>query len=164
MRERYEKIRYEYTYEARLIQADRTVKERYIAVKNELLAYSGVRCRMTKRGETFALGRKTIARLAMRGKTLCLSLALDPSAYDGGKYAVERVNNSSTPCRYKLRSARRVKYAAELIADAFDGLAKKDPEYIELDFYLPYEGVYSLMRRGAVKRKIISGEKDIEIT
>lgn len=63
-----------------------------------------------------------------------------------------------------MTSARRAKYVAELIARVMSERAKKNSDYQPRDFYLPSEGVMSLMSKGLVKRKIGYGEKLFKVT
>ena len=151
--ERNEKISYAYSFMAKLSQLTPQVKEWYSQVKNELLSYVGVRVKAGNKFETFSLSRRTVARLTVRGKTLCIMLAIDPATC-AKKYAVE-TSKSSTPCLYRLKSARRVKYSAELIAGMMSYFnASKNADYVPSDFYVPYEGVVTLMNKKLVKRRL----------
>lgn len=148
-----ETITYAYSFIAKLSQLSAQVKEWYSTVKNNLLSYRDVRVKAGNKFETFSVKRRTVARLTVRGKTLCVMLAIDPQTV-AKKYAVE-TSKSSTPCLYRLKSARRVKYAGELI----DGMMKYFnvglvEGYIPQDYYVPYEGVITLMRKDLVKRRL----------
>lgn len=157
-----EQVRYAYTYAARLARLQPQSKEWYVRLKNELLSYVGVRAKTAKGGERFSVGRQTVGRLTVRGKTLCLALTVEASAYAGGKYRIERARDGSLV--YRIRSERRAKYALELIADAMRKFAvEKDPTYLAQDFYVPYAGVYTLMQQGLVKRDTRLTEKKYRI-
>ena len=159
VRERFETMSYSFSYTARLVQLKPQSKEWYTALKNELLSYGKVRARTGTRCETFTCGRRTVARIAVRGKTLCLFLALDPARYAETKFSVEETR-SNTPALYRIRSALRARYAAELIADAMrEAGAEKLPDFTPQDYYPPYEGTLSLMKKGLVKRNIKTSEK-----
>lgn len=161
--ERFEKMGYTYTYSARLIQMKDESKEWYSLIKNELLSYKKVRSRISNRCETFMYGRGAVAKFTVRGKTLCLSLALDPADYAESKFSVEQ-GTGNTPCMYRIRSALRSRYALLLIADMFNKLgAEKDEAYIAQDYYLPYEGTVALMERGLAKRRITSKSRKFRI-
>ena len=122
----YVRVRYDRSFEAKLIQADDTLKRWYSELKNELLSYKKVTSRLSWQHEAFRLGRGTVAKLVIRGKTLRIYLALDPSAYDGSKYVVEDASEHAkfekTPLLYRIRSERRCRYAKELIAAAIAAL------------------------------------------
>lgn len=156
-----ETVRYSRSFVAKLCQLKDETKEWYSQLKNDLLSYERVKTRLSWRKETFRIGRMTVARIAIRGKTLCLMIAVEPAGYSGTKYSVEDVSNvaatSDTPTLYRIKSERKLKYAKEMIA----GLMKeikiyKDPRYEGKDYFLPYEGDMSLMHRGLVKR-IVTG-------
>ena len=62
------------SFMAKLIQCGGLMQERYGAVKNELLSYNKVKSRLGWSGEAFRRGRATVAKLAIRGKTLVICL------------------------------------------------------------------------------------------
>ena len=154
LEERHETMSYSYSCMARLIQLKSESKEWYSQIKNALLSYNGVRVRAGKKYEAFYVGRKAVARLTVRGKTLCLLLALNVDDYVNTKYGAEAVN-SSTPCMIKVKSARKAKYSCELIAEAMKLLnVDVNANYELQDYYMPYEGAVALMQKGLVKRNI----------
>ena len=160
--ERQETMRYKYSFLARVIQLEPQAKEWYSQIKNELLSYRGIRVRSSNKSETFFSGRKAAARLVVRGKTLCLLLAIDPDSVDK-KYRVER-SKSGTPCLIRLKSARRVKQARQLIAELMNGLGRVKADNFEpKDYFLPYEGVVSLLQKDLVKRNLRSTNKTYRI-
>lgn len=156
-----ERVHYNRSYLAKLSQLGNESKEWYTALKNELLSYERIKDRTSWRRETFRYGRNAIARIAVRGKTLCLLLAVEPEGYEGTKYTVENVsdvaNTVDTPTLYRIKSVRRLKYAKEMISGIMKELKiYKKPAYEPQDFYVPYEGDMALMERGLVKR-VVSG-------
>lgn len=165
VRERYETVRYDYTYTARLVRLKPEAKDWYCAIKNELLSFERVRSRTGKRCETFFAGRTAIARLAVRGKTLTVKLSEDALQYADGKPWLKRTGaKSTTPCVCRVTSARRAKYVTELISRTLSARLTKNKDYEPRDFYMPYEGVMSLMSKGLVKRKLGHGEKLFRVT
>ncbi len=163
IRDRIEHMRYQSTMLAKLIRLDAKAKEWYSAIKNELLSYRKIRVRMGKRFEVFFYGRKTVARLGVRGKTLCLYFAGNAKEFSKTKYAVEDVGTNSL-CLYRVKSALRVKYARALIKNLMRNTgACKDPDYVAQDYYMPYEDIVSLMKKGLVRRKLSSENKIYKI-
>ena len=159
--EGHEQVRYNRSFAAKLCQLSNEAKEWYSILKNDLLSYERVKARQSWKRETFRVGRITIARLVIRGKTLCLLLAVEPISYTGTKYSVEDVSNMAntmdTPTLYRVKSTRRLKYAKDMIAGMMKELKSyKDPRYEAKDYFLPYEGDMALMQRGLVKR-VVSG-------
>lgn len=163
-----ERVRYDRSLTAKLCQMKNETKEWYSALKNELLSYDKVKDRMSWRRETFRIGRMAFARLVVRGKTLCLLLAVEPSGYSGTKYAVEDVSNvantADTPTLYRIKSERRLKYAHEMIAGLMKELkVYKNTRYVAEDFFMPFEGDMSLMQRGLVKRLVSGSTRTFKI-
>lgn len=163
-----ERVRYDRSFTAKICQLKNETKGWYTEIKNELMSYERVRERMSWRRESFRIGRMTFARLIVRGKTLCLLLAVEPAGYAGTKYTVEDVSNvastADTPCLYRIKSARKLKYAKEMIAGLMKELKiYKDSHYEAQDFFLPYEGDMGLMERGLVKRVVTGSTRVFKI-
>lgn len=149
-------IRYRYnrSFEAKLIQSDDTVKRYYSELKNCLLSYKKVTSRISWRHESFRKGRPAAAKFVIRGKTLCLCLALDPENYEESKYIVNDMSRyarfAGTPLMYRIKNERRLRYAKELIAFLFEGTEPSGHE--DEDFAaIPYEDTQSLVERGLIK-------------
>lgn len=154
-----ERVHYDRSMSAKIAQLKSDSKEWYSDLKNDLLSYEKVKTRLSWKRETFRIGRMTVARLVVRGKTLCLMLAVEPAGYSGTKYTVEDVSNvaatADTPTMYRIKSIRRLKYAKEMIAGMMKELKTyKDPRYEAKDYFVPYEGDMALMQRGLVKRVV----------
>lgn len=154
-------IRYRYnrSFEAKLIQSGIIVKRYYSELKNELLAYKKVTSRISWRHESFRRGRPTAAKFVIRGKTLCLCLALNPADYEGTKYIINDMSAyakfANTPLLYRIKNPRRVKYAKELIAALFGEENREEKEHTDYSA-IPYEDTQSLIDRGLIK--IVSRE------
>ena len=166
--EGHEIVRYERSFTAKVSHMNNESKEWYSALKNELLSYAKVKDRMSWKRETFRIGRMAVARLTVRGKTLCLLLAVEPDGYIGTKFNVEDVSKVAstmdTPTMYRIRSARRLKYAKELIEGMMSVLhIAKNPQFVEHDYYIPYAGDMSLMKRGLVKRVVTGTTRTFKI-
>lgn len=104
---------------AKLISSDEALKELFVEIANHILSFDGVNGRMSWRNLSFNKGRKTLAKLALRGKTLWLYLALDPKEYVDTKYHGEDHTDSKryekTPYSVKIKSGRGLKYAKALV-------------------------------------------------
>lgn len=163
-----ERVRYDRSFKAKHIQMKDESKEWYSTLKNELLSYQRVKSRLSWRKETFRIGRMPLARFVIRGKTLCLLLAIEPSGLQGTKFTVDDVSavasTADTPCQYRIKSARRAKYAKELIGIVMKELnMRKIPDYVAQDFFVPYEGTVSLMEKGLTKRVVSESTRTFEI-
>ncbi len=159
------RVGYNRSFEAKLIQSDEKLKNYYGEIKNCLLSY-GVRPRMSWQYETFKTGRNLLVKLAMRGKTLGVYLALEPEAYAGTKYKIDDVSavfkNSAVPVLYKLKNDRRVKYCKELIAAVMEkfGLGAKEISREDYALKYPYEELEPLIERGLVKLTKLKGASE----
>ena len=163
-----ERVRYDRSFNAKICQLKKESKDWYSALKNELLSYERVKERMSWKRETYRVGRMPLARFVVRGKTLCLLLAVEPAGYNGTKYTVEDVSNvastADTPTLFRIKSERRLKYAKEMIAGIMKELKLfKNPRYEAKDFFLPYEGDMALMQRGLVKRVVTGSTRVFRI-
>ncbi len=149
-------VRYNKSFTARLIQATDELKSRYSELKNYILAYKGVKNKISWKKEAFRLGRNTLAVFVIRGKTLCLCLALDPKQFENTKYKVNdlsiRSPKSKTPCLYRITNDRRVKYAKDLIDMLLieDYQAERLERALE-DYTLPYETTEALIARDLIR-------------
>jgi len=152
---RYIIIKYNKSFTAKIIQSSDEVKANYSRIKNELLSYKGVKARMSWKGETFYSGRVTYAKLCVRGKCLSLFLALDPKEYADSKYIVEDMSeiaaHEKTPCLYRLKNERRIKYSCELIEKVMQGREKAEQEEVDWASKYPYEETQPLVDRGLIK-------------
>ncbi|MCH5171289.1 MAG: bacterial Ig-like domain-containing protein [Erysipelotrichales bacterium] len=158
------KLRYDRSFTARYIQSDDEIKLWYTEIKNNLLSYKKVKARMSWKRESFRYGREQFAKLSYRGNTLCLFLPLNAADFEDTKYKVEDVsdnnNYAETPCMYRIKNARRAKYALELIAIASEKYDIPLVAHEAEDFYVPYEGLVELINKGLIKRNIKSKEDE----
>lgn len=150
-----ELTRYNRSYTARVIQADDELKARYSELKNYILAYKGVYNKITWKREAFFVDRRTcVATFAIRGKTLCLFLPVDPAKFDGTKYKVESRPNAKLPSMYRIKSDRSTKFAKEMLDIVFAevGVAE-NAEYKPINFRPVYKSTENLINKGYIKVK-----------
>ncbi len=150
-------MKFNRSFIARIIQGTDQQKNFYGAVKQALLSYKKVNSNIAWGAERFNKGRETIARFKIRGKTLCLYLALDPNEYKVSVYhhldASENKSMSGTPMMVKIKSPLGVKKAIRLIdemLEARDGIKR---DLLERDYaaMYPYETIEELIEEGLVK-------------
>lgn len=151
-------MKYNRSFIARIIQSSNEQKQYYGSVKTALLSYAKVNSNIGWSSERFNKGRETIARFKIRGKTLCLYLALNPTDYPYSVYhQVDVSGNKSlhgTPLMVKIKSPRGAKKAIRLIDDMLEKLgAVKRNKVIERDYaaMYPYETIEELIEDGLVK-------------
>ncbi|MDE7158072.1 MAG: hypothetical protein K2N74_00700 [Clostridiales bacterium] len=147
------------SFTAKIIQLDEVSKQWYSLLKNELLSYRKVRARMSWKRETYRLGRKCAARFVVRGKRLCLQLALSAESYAGTRYRVEDISDvkscADAPCLYRIKNARRAEYAKKLIADVMAQLGVEKAETAAENYVLPFESTDELIARGLIKKILV---------
>ncbi|MDE7181627.1 MAG: hypothetical protein K2O41_01165 [Clostridia bacterium] len=150
-------MKYNRSFIARIIQSPDEYKQYYGAVKHALLSYKKVNSNIAWGAERFNKGRETIARFKIRGKTLCLYLALDPNAYKTSVYhhldATDNKSMAGTPMMVKIKSALGVKKAIRLIDEMLEARGAEKRFVPERDYaaMYPYETIEELIEDGIVK-------------
>ena len=157
-------LRYDRSFMARLIQSEDEIKYWYTDIKNELLSYKGVKGRMSWKRETFKCGGKLVlAKLAYRGKVLCIFLPLNPADY-GEEYPVENASDKTcyedTPLMIRLKNSKRMDLARELINTVMERNKMVRVKHESVDYYVPYEGILDLINKGLAKRNIRTSEDE----
>jgi hypothetical protein len=157
-------VRYNKSFVAKLSQTTDETKGYYTALKNEILSYKRLRSNVSWKYDNIRAGWEAIAKFVVRGKTLCLYLAIDPDQYIDTKYKVERSNDklyAFTPCLYRIVNPRRVRYAAELMAVCAEqhGLKKLDIAPTA-DYYLPYQHTRVLIGKNLIKEYLVQERYD----
>lgn len=151
--------RYNRSYTARIIQADDELKARYSEIKNHLVSYQGVFNSITWNREAFYVTKRDcVATFAVRGKTLCLFLAVPASRFDGTKYKVEdrtqQVRNAKMPTMFRIKSDRATKYAKELIDMVLaEKGVKVNEDYKPVNYRPAYRSTDNLIRNGYIRVK-----------
>lgn len=160
-------VRLKRSYECKLRQADDEIKYYYSEIKNEMLAYARVKSGMSWNGDRFNLGRDTIAKININGKTLCLYLALNPDEYSITKYHHKYVGDikayESTPMMVKVKSNMGLKKAVQLIFEMMEHLKAQRKHRTPVDYVaeFPYKSDEELIAEGLIKASITE-KKDLE--
>lgn len=148
-------IRYNRSFTAKLIMGSSVLKNYYSIIKNELLRY-GVKSRISWRHETFRKGRKLLAKIAIRGKTLYLYLALNPEEYANTKFKIRDASsvsaNSAVPTLFRIKNDRRCRYSKQLIAQLMEkeGLAAGEEQNVDYAAQYPAEDLQALIDKNLV--------------
>ena len=158
-------IRYIKSFTAKLIQSPEETKKYYEELKNEVLSYKKTNSRVSWHYDAVNSGREYVLKFAVRGKTLCVYLPLDPEGLEE-KYKVERSESKKfeeVPCLYRIKNDRRCGYAKELIAMATSKLGlEKGEEQHEVYSNLPYEANKPLVKKGLIKEQKVALNKASE--
>ena len=123
-------------------------------IKNYILSYKKVNSRTSFSYDSFNLGRPNVAKLALKGKTLVLYLALKYEDYANTKYHPKDASDikkyENTPMYVKIKSSRAVKFAKELI-DIVMGDAPKKANPDNISYVVPYKTDEQLLSEGLIK-------------
>ena len=145
--------KYKKSFVAKLSLSSDDTLAYYSDLKNELLSYKKIKERTSWGYETFRRGRKLIAKLAVRGKTLRLYVALDPSNFEKAIDVSHVKSHASVPCLLKIKNPRRLGYAKALISLAMQeaNVARKEIEYVDYTEAFVYRDLESLIATGLIK-------------
>jgi hypothetical protein len=158
-----EVVRYDKSFMAKFIQLTDESKVFYTTLKNYILSYKKTRSCVSWKYDSIHLGKKPIAKFAIRGRTLCLYMALNPDDYTNSKYKVERTNSKKfedVPCLYRIKNQRRVAYAKELISVLAEGYCAERGEIPEINYFLPYEHTAPLVGNELVRKYYVQESED----
>lgn len=149
-------VQYKKSFLAKLIGAKAETKAYYAALANELCSYAGVKGKASWDYDSYGKGREQLAKLAVRGKTLCLYLAIPFAELADTKYHVEEISAkkfAKVPTMLRIRSDRALKWAKELIAQTMARFAITQGEAVNTvsaeDY--PDATLAELIERGLVK-------------
>ena len=148
---------YNKSFTARLSQADDVIKSYYSELKNDILAYKGVKSRISWSFDTFNKGREKYIKLQIRGKSLYMYIALNPADLDE-KYHVKDVSEMSryatVPTMLKIRKPRSLKYAKELVAKLMENMGIARGETPNIQYKIDYKSNEALLQVGLIKIKV----------
>ena len=150
-------IRYSRSFTARVIQAPDTLKGYYSEIKNELMSYAYVKSRISWKHDAFNRGRLQLAKLVVRGKSLCIYLALDPNAYEVEKYHhVDQGNKnaySKVPMMVRVKSDLGLRKAKFLISEMMANFEIERGETEDLDYaaWYAYRDTKTLVEENLIK-------------
>ena len=151
-------IRYKWSFLGRISQAHPEVKEQYMALRRTLLAYKKMRSNVSWNFDSYFIGRKTVAKLKIRGKNLVVYFPLDPKEMEGSKYVGEDASKVSrykaVPFAYAINGPRKLKYAIELIEKVAEGKPANEPELVaaeDIETALPTHDFDTLYQRELIR-------------
>ncbi len=153
--------RYKRSFRAKIIESADAVKESYFALKNALLSYAGVNSQINWSNDRFFMAGETVARISVRGKTLCLYLDLDPAAYPASVYHQRAVGDTKqyekTPMMVKVKSATALKRALQLVAILMERLGTVSVERAPVDYAeeFAFRSQEELIQEGLIKTSLV---------
>lgn len=153
--------RYKRSFRAKIIESADAVKENYFALKNALLSYAGVNSQISWSNDRFFMAGETVARISVRGKTLCLYLDLDPAAYPASIYHQRAVGDTKqyekTPMMVKVKSETALKRALQLVAILMERLGTVSIERAPVDYAeeFAFRSQEELIQEGLIKTSLV---------
>ncbi len=125
-------------FKDKILSAEDKIKDYYTQVDNALRAYRKINSRVSIKGVSYRHGRKLIAKMTIRGRTLKLHLALDVNEFDQGVYFQKDMSDVreyvEVPFAVKIRSDRAMKNTLVLIEKLCEkhGVEKK-ARFVKVD-------------------------------
>ncbi len=162
-------IRLKRSFTAKMRQSDEKVKGYYSDIKNELTSYKRINSNVSWHGDRFNLGRDTIAKINICGKTLCFYLALDPNdpEFKSTVYHQKDVGDQKayelTPFLVKVKSDAAAKKALRLVGFLVEKVnAEKDESFKPVDYVeeFKYQSTKQLFEDGFIK---VTKEKKVDL-
>lgn len=156
-------MRVDRSFTAKLKQSDNEVKDRYGMIKNALLSYKKFKSTVSWNADRFNCGRATIAKMNIRGKTLCVYFALDPKdpafkqTIYNQKDMSEQKAYAQTPFMMKIKSdlaAKRAVRLVETLAEQNGVAKKKDFEEVDYKKTYRYAGDRQLELTGLLRKSM----------
>lgn len=156
-------MRIDRSFTAKLKQSDDEVKDRYGMIKNALLSYKKIKSTVSWNADRFNCGRTTIAKMNIRGKTLCVYFALDPKdpafkqTIYNQKDMSEQKAYAQTPFMMKIKSdlaAKRAVRLVETLAEQNGVAKKKDFEEVDYKKTYRYAGDRQLELTGLLRKSM----------
>ena len=132
-------------------------------IKNALLSYKKVKSTVSWNTDRFNCGRNTIAKMNIRGKTLCVYFALDPKDPEfkqtiyNQKDMSEHKAYEQTPFMMKIKSdlaAKRAVRLVEIMAEKNGAAKKKDFEEVDYKKTYRYAGDRQLELTGLLRKSM----------
>ena len=130
-------------------------------LKNAFLAYGKVNSQISWTNDRYSYQGETVAKVGVRGRTLCLYLALNPDEYPSSvyhqKFAGDTKMYEKTPMMVKIKSKVALKRALRLVEMLMEtlGAVKEDrpPEDFSREF--AYRSEEQLLAEGLIKTALV---------
>jgi hypothetical protein len=150
----FNRLRYSYSFEARLILSSIDSKVYYSQI-NKFIREYGVKIVRSFKHERVYIGRKTIGLIHYRGNTLCLAFAPEVEKFLENKHKVFNMSGVSryddTPLMMKINSNRKVKYAIHLLTKLFEDQKIENKQLNFKEEKIPTKSKRTLIKAGLIK-------------
>ena len=154
--------RFKRSFKAKIIESTEEVKNFYFDLKNAFLSYARVGSQVSWSNDRFTYAGDTIAKIGVRGKTLCLYVALNPDEFPSSvyhqKFAGDTKMYEKTPMMIKIKSGVAVKRGIRLIEMLMENVgAVKDEAFVPVDYAdeFAFRSEEQLLAEGLIKTAIV---------
>ncbi len=153
--------RYKRSFIAKIIESEDDVKDYYSELKNALLAYQKAASQVSWSNDRFTLKGETVAKIGIRGRTLCLYVALNPEEFPETvyhqKFAGDTKMYEKTPMMVKIKSNVALKRAIRLVALLMEknGAVGEEKPPIDYAAQYAYRSEEELLAEGLIKTAIV---------
>ena len=117
------KLRKKLTLNQKLYRLPKERKARFKQIVKAMEQKEGVTRWQSKNCITFKDGHKPLLKITVKGKSVCVYLAVDPSLYTAPKYGIKDVSHvkayADYPAMCKVTSDRRLNYVLQIINEKF---------------------------------------------
>ncbi len=151
-------MHYNRSFRARYIQSKDDLKDWYSDIKNLILSYADMKANTSWKWESFRMRRRTLVKLMIRGKALCVYMAQEALDVENVKVRLEDASGMAsmkeTPILARVKNDKtlqRVLAILNVMLRRF-GLSRSERE--DVDYYIPYSGTLALIKKGLVKRVV----------
>ncbi len=154
--------RFKRSFKAKIIESTEEIKNYYFDLKNAFLSYARVNSQVSWSNDRFTYAGDTIAKIGVRGKTLCLYVALNPDEFPSSvyhqKFAGDTKMYEKTPMMIKIKSGVAVKRGIRLIEMLMENLgAVRDEGFVPVDYAdeFAFRSEEQLLAEGLIKTAIV---------
>ena len=153
--------RFKRSFKAKIIESDEEVKGYYFNLKNTFLSYARIASQVSWSNDRFTFAGDTVAKIGVRGKTLCLYLALNPDEFPSSVYhqrfAGDTKMYEKTPMMVKVKSGVALKRAIRLVEMLMEnlGAVREDREPVDYSQEFAFRSEEQLLAEGLIKTAIV---------
>ena len=153
--------RFKRSFKAKIIESDEEVKGFYFDLKNAFLSYSRISSQVSWSNDRYTFAGDTIAKVGVRGRTLCVYLALNPDEFPSSVYhqrfAGDTKMYEKTPMMVKVKSGVALKRAIRLVEMLMEnlGAVREDREPVDYSQEFAFRSEEQLLAEGLIKTAIV---------
>ena len=154
--------RYKRSFTAKIIESDEVIKEYYSTLKNTFLSYSNITSQINWSNDRFAYNNETVAKIGVRGRTLCVYLALNPDEFPDSvyhqKFAGDTKMYERTPLMMKVKSnvgLKRTLRLMELLMERLGTVKDEEAETVDYAAQYLYRSEEELLAEGLIKTAVV---------